>query len=75
PRESSWCLMRNSNPAVIPRNHLVEQALTAATEQHDLAPAKALLAVLGQPYGDDAPEQYRRPPEPQERVCQTFCGT
>ena len=75
PRESSWCLMRNSNPAVIPRNHLVEQALTAATEQHDLAPAKALLAVLDRPYSDDAPEQYRRPPEPQERVCQTFCGT
>ncbi|MCG8393017.1 MAG: YdiU family protein [Pseudomonadales bacterium] len=76
PATSSWCLMRNHNPAVIPRNHLVEQALTAATEQHDLAPTRALLGALATPYEDrDGEDPYRQPPAPGEQVYQTFCGT
>lgn len=43
-------LMRASNPAVIPRNHQVEAALTVATEHGDLEITERLLAVLRSPY-------------------------
>jgi uncharacterized protein YdiU (UPF0061 family) len=68
--------MRLANPAVIPRNHLVEAALTAATEHDDLQPFDALLRVLARPY-DDHPDMARftLPPREEERVLQTFCGT
>jgi uncharacterized protein YdiU (UPF0061 family) len=68
--------MRTVNPAFIPRNHRVEQALAAATEAGDLAPFERLMAVLARPY-DDQPEHaaYAAPAQPQERVLRTFCGT
>ncbi|MEQ3724655.1 protein adenylyltransferase SelO [Alcanivorax sp.] len=76
PLASSLCLMRNHNPAVIPRNHLVEQALEAASDNNDLAPTRALLAALADPYADrDIDDPYRQPAAPGERVYQTFCGT
>ncbi len=67
--------MRRVNPAFIPRNHRVEAALAAATAG-DLGPFHRLIAVLQRPF-DDQPEaaEYARPPEPSERVLQTFCGT
>ncbi|MBZ2190105.1 YdiU family protein [Alcanivorax sp. JB21] len=76
PLASSLCLMRNSNPAIIPRNHQVEKALDAASSQNDLAPTQQLLAVLATPY-EDGPDKaaFKAPPAPEERVCQTFCGT
>ena len=69
-------LMRDANPAVIPRNHRVEEALAAAVERGDFKPFEALLQVLSRPY-EDRPEAmaYAAPPEPSERVFQTFCGT
>ncbi len=68
--------MRSVNPAFIPRNHLVEAALEAATRRQDFGPFEALLAVLSRPY-DDRPglEPYAAPPVPEQRVLQTFCGT
>ena len=68
--------MRRANPAVIPRNHKVEAALKAAVEEQDFVPFEDLLAVLSEPY-EDRPrdDPYIRPPLPQERVRQTFCGT
>jgi uncharacterized protein YdiU (UPF0061 family) len=68
--------MRRINPAFIPRNHLVEAALEAATEQHDLQPFEDLLNVLAHPY-DDRPnlEHYATPATPEEYVSKTFCGT
>tara|TARA_Y100001934_G_scaffold283196_1_gene401113 strand:- start:961 stop:2418 length:1458 start_codon:yes stop_codon:yes gene_type:complete len=75
PLKSSLCLMRNHNPAVIPRNHRVENALAAA-EQGDMSVTTALLEALATPYADREPDDaYRQPPAPEERVCQTFCGT
>jgi uncharacterized protein YdiU (UPF0061 family) len=67
--------MYAANPAFIPRNHRVESALEAA-ESADYGPFHALLAVLQHPY-DDQPEvaELARPPQPSERVLQTFCGT
>jgi uncharacterized protein YdiU (UPF0061 family) len=68
--------MRKVNSAIIPRNHRVEQALAAAVEHGDFAPFETLLQVLSRPY-EDRPEAapYAAPPEPSERVFQTFCGT
>lgn len=68
--------MRAVNPLYIPRNHQVEAALSAAVERQDLAPFEALLEVLARPF-EERPglEGYTLPPQPQERVLQTFCGT
>jgi uncharacterized protein YdiU (UPF0061 family) len=69
-------VMRAANPAVIPRNHLVEAALDAAVEREDLGPFEALLEVLVRPFDDRPdPDVYTTPPRPEERVLQTFCGT
>ena len=68
--------MRHVNPAFIPRNHRVEQAIEAAVEDGDFSLFEALLAVLSHPY-DEQPTfaAYMDPPKPEERVLQTFCGT
>lgn len=75
PLESSLSLMKSSNPAVIPRNHKVGEALAAA-DTEDLRPFHALLNVLKEPYkNSDIPKAYQAPPLPSERIYQTFCGT
>ena len=75
PLKSSLCLMKNTNPAVIPRNHKVDEALEAATAGN-LKPFHYLLAALREPYKDsDTLKPYQSPPAASERVCQTFCGT
>ncbi|MDQ2091287.1 protein adenylyltransferase SelO [Marimonas arenosa] len=68
-------LMARSNPVIIPRNHRVEEMIGAAVAG-DFAPFERLLKVLARPH-DDQPEaaDLTRPPEPHERVRQTFCGT
>jgi len=68
--------MRRHNPAVIPRNHKVEEALEAATSTGDLRVLEQLLEVLAKPYEDagHAPG-YIGPAPPSERVYQTYCGT
>lgn len=66
--------MRDHNPAVIPRNHLVEQALTAATEG-DLGVMNRLLSVLARPYDSGHPAEYTSPAPAGSPRYQTFCGT
>jgi uncharacterized protein YdiU (UPF0061 family) len=68
--------MRAVNPAFIPRNHMVEEALTAATALSDFAPFERLLEVITRPF-DDQPgrEVYTLPPRPEQVVHETFCGT
>ncbi len=69
-------LMRRTNPVVIPRNHVVEQVLDAATHQRDLGPFQNMLAVLHQPYTTATiPEIYRMPPLDGDSEYRTFCGT
>lgn len=67
--------MRRVNPAFIPRNHRVEEAIAAALKD-DLAPFQRLNHVLEKPF-EDQPEfaEYTLPARPEERVTQTFCGT
>jgi uncharacterized protein YdiU (UPF0061 family) len=68
--------MRAVNPAFIPRNHRIEAMIEAAVEREDFAPFEELLLVLAKPFEDQASfRQYMDPPQPHERVCQTFCGT
>jgi uncharacterized protein YdiU (UPF0061 family) len=68
--------MRGVNPAFIPRNHRIEQAIEAAVEDGDFSLFEALLKVLATPYEDQpAFAPYAEPPLPSERVLQTFCGT
>lgn len=76
PFEESASLMRRTNPAYIPRNHRVEQAIAAAVEHDDFTLMKRLVAVLAKPYESQAVfEEYAVRPLDQERVTQTFCGT
>ena len=73
--EARHTLMRRANPAFIPRNHLVEEALQAA-ENDDLEPFETLLAIWAKPY-EDQPDRarYTVGPRPDQVVHQTFCGT
>ncbi len=67
--------MDRVNPAYIPRNHLVEQALTAATGG-DLDPLERLLEAVTAPY-DERPglERYAAAAPEDFGAYQTFCGT
>ena len=68
--------MRAANPAFIARNHRVEAVIEAAVNRDDFAPFEELLAVLAEPYRDQpAFSGYADPPQPHQRVLQTFCGT
>jgi serine/tyrosine/threonine adenylyltransferase len=75
-KEDSLQLMRNSNPAIIPRNHRVEEALQAAVQQEDYSVMGRLLEALSNPYAY-SPEQdeYSALPEESARPYRTFCGT
>lgn len=74
PLDQSLALMRQHNPAVIPRNHKVEAALTAATAG-DLAPFHLLLAIVTNPFNHGhIPDEFSQP-GPANCSYQTFCGT
>ncbi|MTI81115.1 MAG: YdiU family protein [Firmicutes bacterium] len=75
-KASSHQLMQNSNPAVIPRNHRVEEALESAVKQYDYSVMERLIDVLSNPYAH-SPEQddYSTLPELSSRPYRTFCGT
>jgi uncharacterized protein YdiU (UPF0061 family) len=69
-------VMRAVNPAFIPRNHRIEAVIQAAVARDDYAPFEELIAVLAKPYEEQpAFADYANPPEPHQRVLQTFCGT
>ncbi|OWA35863.1 hypothetical protein B9G55_08205 [Saccharibacillus sp. O16] len=68
--------MRAHNPAVIPRNHRVEEALAAAAQSGDYAPLHRLLAVLARPYDHSADQaDYAQLSPDADSGYQTFCGT
>ena len=69
--------METVNPAYIPRNHRVEAALSAATQDDDYAPFEELLAVIQKPFEERLEfAAYAEPPsEEQQRSYRTFCGT
>jgi uncharacterized protein YdiU (UPF0061 family) len=67
--------MDRVNPVYVARNHLVEEALAAATAG-DMEPFERLLEVLAQPF-DERPglERYASPAPPSFGDYRTFCGT
>jgi uncharacterized protein YdiU (UPF0061 family) len=68
--------MLASNPAIIPRNHKVEEALASATEHGDLNTIERLLGVLNDPFAEQpAQSEYSSPPPAGSPAYQTFCGT
>ena len=73
--EARRLAMRAVNPAVIPRNHMIEAAIVAGIEG-DFGPFERMVAVLARPF-EDGPEAeaFMLPPRPEERVVRTFCGT
>jgi uncharacterized protein YdiU (UPF0061 family) len=77
--EARAAAMRGANPALIPRNHRVEEVIAAAVANRDFAPFETMLDVVTQPYDDraDRPDlqRFADPPRPEERVKATFCGT
>ena len=74
--EASRELMRNSNPALIPRNHRVEEALEAAVEKRDCSKLNRLLEALSQPFAHTAAQaEYAELPDASFCNYQTFCGT
>ena len=75
PREESRDLMRRHNPAVIPRNHLVEEALQAATANKDFTAMERLLDVLTNPYDHERDVAAFGTPGEGGRSYRTFCGT
>jgi uncharacterized protein YdiU (UPF0061 family) len=69
-------LMKNSNPAVIPRNHRVEEALRAAEENEDYSVMDKLVSVLKRPFAHSADQkEYAELPPPSFCNYRTFCGT
>ncbi len=74
--DTSHQLMRSSNPAVIPRNHRVEEALNAAVKGEDYSVMERLLKALSDPYAHSfEQDEYAQPPAPSNCRYQTFCGT
>ena len=68
--------METNNPKIIPRNHLVERALKKA-EEGELKTIKEYIKILQNPYGSqiNIADEYFTPPNDNEKVLQTFCGT
>jgi uncharacterized protein YdiU (UPF0061 family) len=68
--------MSAANPVYVPRNHLVEEALSAWAERTDRGPFDRLLEVLGEPYRErEDCSAFARPAPPSDLPYQTFCGT
>ena len=75
-RDEARVLMRRNNPAFVPRNDKVEEALAAATLQGDLSAVEKLLDVLTQPFAHDRQmPEFSTSPMSDGRAYQTFCGT
>ncbi|MFN6998186.1 MAG: hypothetical protein ACK4PH_28705, partial [Aquincola tertiaricarbonis] len=69
--------MRRASPWLIPRNHQVEAALTAASNNDDLGPFNRLLQALQRPFDEDPALADYAQPAPAEVTAgyQTYCGT
>ena len=69
--------LRSANPVYIPRNHLVEEALEAASESGDMAPFERLLRILKRPFVEQTGCERFAMADSAERQAsyRTFCGT
>ncbi len=68
--------MDQINPAFIPRNHQIEKAIQDAEQYGNFEKTHLLHTILATPYHlQEAHTDFMKPPRPEERVIQTFCGT
>lgn len=68
--------MKKLNPAFIPRNHRIEEAIQQAHQHHDFSYMKKLLEILSNPFKDqDSEMEYMQPPINKNQAYVTFCGT
>jgi serine/tyrosine/threonine adenylyltransferase len=68
--------MNKVNPSYIPRNHKVEEALSAAVDNQDLKPFSRLLAIVTKPFDETSGnESYAQAAPPSNSPYKTFCGT
>ncbi len=69
-------LMYRHNPVFIPRNHLVEEVIAAATNEMNFEPFEKLVDVLNKPFSyQQSLSHFAQPPHEDQVVHQTFCGT
>ncbi|WP_085508172.1 protein adenylyltransferase SelO [Thalassobacillus devorans] len=75
-KTSAYQEMKKVNPAIIPRNHRVEEALEAAVQNSDYSVTERLLEVLSDPYAySPEQEEYTTLPAPSRLPYRTYCGT
>ncbi len=75
-QEQRQSQMQDVNPIYIPRNHRIEEAIRSAEDEGDFAKFHALHEVLKTPFAEQpGKQQYQNPPNPDQEVKQTFCGT
>lgn len=75
-KDESMQLMKENNPAIIPRNHRIEEALEAAVDHRDLSVMEKLLDVLSNPYEySSKQDEYSTLPPKFAEPYRTFCGT
>jgi uncharacterized protein YdiU (UPF0061 family) len=68
-------LMQENNPEFIPRNHLVEEALSNAI-QGDMELFNECISVFSKPYQkQEGKEKFKQFPDDHDKGYQTFCGT
>ena len=65
---------KNSNPMIIPRNHIVEKVLNESTNGN-FKNLNNFISLLKKPYDSSIPEEYITEPTNEEKIYQTFCGT
>jgi len=75
PSTVAYASMRTVNPAVIPRNHRVEEALAAAEDDDERLLLHRLLAALASPYEPNGDLAYFQEPPLDDCNYRTFCGT
>ena len=67
--------MHTTNPLVIPRNHMVEEALAAANNGN-IEPVQNIIKVIKKPYTNQENISIFQNPDPQKNEnYKTFCGT
>jgi uncharacterized protein YdiU (UPF0061 family) len=74
--DDTIAIIRSTNPAYIPRNHQVNQAIDLATHNEDFSKFHTLTELLENPYTYHADfNEFTLPPTAKEAVLRTFCGT
>ena len=66
--------INNSNPKIIPRNHIIENILDDCSKEN-YNELNRFISLLNDPYNSDIPDEYMKEPTNEVKVYQTFCGT